>query len=602
MVKERASYRNDPIFLYHFGKKLDSAGDYAAADPYLERAAGLDPDSAAIRDEWARALMGHGRVSIAYGILRQFMGSHPHAPDPPLLLGKFYVSREEWAPALRALNQAAKLNPANREVWSLLAHAQIKMGLYGDAQKALQNAIERNPDDPDNHLQLAVLLGDTNRDVAKREFQRAISLAPKNAICIRQYGRFLMQTGDAAGAEREAREAVALAPGDMLSNLLLGQVLVAQHRWADAAGSLEQSARLAPGDPEPAAQLRQVYTQLNQPQSAAQWNARYLALKHAEGERNRLADATQAHPKDPLLHHQFAVALAGVHDVNGCVREEAFAARSAPDNPMALTAAANDLDKAGFSADALPIARTAAQRKLNPNAQEALANILLHLGRLHEAAIHFEQIRDWKAAHIAQYRSELAAAKLAIAHSTAPAERLLRTAESESNLATSESLLARAVELEPENTRCLRALMKVQYARRETEQAIATAGRLCSLSPEDGVAQTCYVAARLDQLGGGALSESDYQDLQRHLKAAELDPSVIPTVVYDHGVLALKHGDVADAIHDLQRARALTPNAPEIYVHLADAQEQAGDHVASRNTLAQLERKRREQAQKEHTP
>jgi tetratricopeptide (TPR) repeat protein len=594
-LRVQSEYVNDPRFLYYLGRKLNQRGQFATADPYLERAAGLDPDSVRIRDEWVKALMGHGRVSIAFGILRQFMASHPQSPGAPLLLGKFYLSREDWAPAGRALEAAVKLGPDSAEAWSLLAHVRIKMGQYGDAETALTRAIALAPDAADNHLQLAVLIGPKDVARARREYLLAVKLAPRDSVCLRQYGRFLLDNGDPTGAEREARAASTQNPGDMLAQLLLGRALAAQGRWAEAATPLEAAARLAPTDPQPAEQLRRVYRQATRPDLAALWDARYLALTRGQQERQRLLDATQAHPQDPKLHHQLAEALARIDDVNGCVREEAFAVKLTPDNPRALTAAARDLDMAGFSADALPLARQAAQQRLNPAAQETLANVLLHLGRLHEAAIRYEQIRDWKADRLAAFKRQLADATIRLSRSQEPAEQLMRAAQTDPDRAHAETLLDQALHIEPTNTRCLRSLLKLQFARQELSQVTQTANQLAALSPEDGVAHTYYVSARLILLGDGPLAESDYQDLNRHLQAAMIDPTVVPTVYYDRGVIEMKRGQADAAIKDLERARDLDPNAIATYHRLAEAKQLVGDTAGAQQAMAEFERRRKEQ-------
>jgi tetratricopeptide (TPR) repeat protein len=592
----RAEHLNDPLYLYYLGRSLNRDRQFAAADPYLKRAAGLDPDSASIRDEWIKALMGSGRVSIAFGILRQFMATHPNAPEPPLLLGKFYVSREEWPPALRALETAVKLAPQNAEAWSLLAHTRIKMGRYADAQAALAKAIELDPKDANNHLQLAVLLSNGDNERARQEFLRAVELAPGDPVCRRQYGRFLLDTGDTAGAEREARFALAQNGQDVLAQLLLGRVLAAQGRWQEATAPLTEMAHLAPDDPQAAELLRRAYRQLHRPDLAAPWEARYLALTQGQEERRKLEDAVQAHPQDLALHHRFALALARIADVNGCLREEAFAARTTPDNARALTAAARDLDGAGYAMQSYPLARRAAQQALNPEAHEALGMALVHMGRLHEAAIQFEQIKDWHPEHAARYQREILEAARRIAQSQAPAEQLLRAAQSEPDRRKAETMLQQAMQIEPDNTRVLRALVHTQFALGEMQQTAATALNLASLSPEDGVGHTYYVAARLALLGSASLTASEERDLIAHLQAATRDTTVASIFYYDQGLIALKRGQVKEALVDLETTRRMDPTARPVYRALAEARSLSGDRAGAAQALAELDRLSR------HTP
>lgn len=589
LLQQRARYVNDPIFLYYLGADLDRAGEYAAADPILERAAGLDPHSARIRDEWAQALLGHGRVSIAFGILKQYLATHPNAAQPQLLLGKFYMTREDWEQAASALQAAARLDPGSGEADSLLAQTQIKMGQYGAAQDSLSRALKLRPGSAYDHLQLAVLIGDIDPARARSEYVRSVQLAPRDAICQRQYGRFLLGHGDPAGAEHAARSALASNPQDPHALLLLGRALAAQSRLTEAATWLQQAASAAPTDPEPADELRRTLRAAGDPDQAALWSARYLALVRADQTRRRLSDAAQAHPKDPVIHRRYAAALAAEGDVNGCVREEAFAARTPPDNARPLALAARDLDAAGYTAQALPLARQAADQRKSPDGQEALATVLLHLGRLHEAAVLFDQCANWNPARRALYRQEIAGEAARIAASQAPAERLLRQAASQTDPARAERLLTEAVRIDPQNTRCLRALMKAQFDGREADLFTATAAHLAGLSPEDGVAQTYYVAGRLMALPEGRLNDTDYRELDGHLRAAERDAAAVPLLCYDRGVLELGHGDAHTAVAYLEKARSLDPRSPAVYRELAMARSHAGDAAGASAAMSHFE-------------
>src|SRR2546428_711717 len=61
-LRTQERHINDPLFLYHLGCKLNARQRFGEAALALERSVGLDPDAAAARDEWARALLGSGQV------------------------------------------------------------------------------------------------------------------------------------------------------------------------------------------------------------------------------------------------------------------------------------------------------------------------------------------------------------------------------------------------------------------------------------------------------------------------------------------------------------------------------------------------------------
>ncbi len=230
----------------------------------------------------------------------------------------------------------------------------------------------------------------------------------------------------------------------------------------------------------------------------------------------------------------------------------------------------------------------------NPEAFETLGNILVHLGRLHEAAINYERIRDWKADQRAVYRKRLADAATRIAVSDAPVERQIRQAQRETNPAKAEALLQQALSLDPENTRALRSLLRCQFARRESVAALGTARQLIALSPEDGAAHTLFVVLALEALRERPLSEDDHRALVTHLKAAEDDPSVTPMLLYARGLLSLKSGQAQSAVQDLEQAARLDPNALAVYPRLAEAKSRAGDAEGAKWAMAEFERRQRE--------
>src|SRR5437899_2823590 len=60
LERERAGRLTDPNLLYFSGLRMNQQGRFAAADPILRNAVGLDPHSPRLRDEWAKALLGSG--------------------------------------------------------------------------------------------------------------------------------------------------------------------------------------------------------------------------------------------------------------------------------------------------------------------------------------------------------------------------------------------------------------------------------------------------------------------------------------------------------------------------------------------------------------
>jgi tetratricopeptide (TPR) repeat protein len=79
LVAEQQNKQNDPLYLYFLGRRLIEQGEHEKAAPVLEQAVGLNPQSSRTRDAWAQAQLGSGRVSEAFGQLKQFAGTNPQS-------------------------------------------------------------------------------------------------------------------------------------------------------------------------------------------------------------------------------------------------------------------------------------------------------------------------------------------------------------------------------------------------------------------------------------------------------------------------------------------------------------------------------------------
>ena len=90
----------------------------------------------------------------------------------------------------------------------------------------------------------AFMAGDYPQAVER--FSRALHKDPKLPSLRSYYGRALLFTGDADGAERAFREALAESPTDYEANYFLGSVLATRGRPKDARPFAERAAPLRP--------------------------------------------------------------------------------------------------------------------------------------------------------------------------------------------------------------------------------------------------------------------------------------------------------------------------------------------------------------------
>jgi TolB-like protein/Flp pilus assembly protein TadD len=116
-----------------------------------------------------------------------------------------------------------------------------------DAAKALALA----PELAEGHLALAVAL-ETSLDFmpARREYLRALALAPGNARVLRNSGLFSVFMGEGDSGLAAARRAVALDPLNASSLKMLSNSLLFLRRYRESLATLADAQALDPGDPD----------------------------------------------------------------------------------------------------------------------------------------------------------------------------------------------------------------------------------------------------------------------------------------------------------------------------------------------------------------
>ena len=435
------------------------------------------------------------------------------------------------------------------------------------------------------------MLASDNKEAARREFERALSLAPNDLNCREQYARFLLSNQDVASAETQARKAVTLKPGSLAANSLLGQCLTIANKPAEALVYLNAAIKLDCNDPTVSQNLMTAYNRLGNFTQARKWQARYTQNARYAQKKRDLESVVRLHPEDRQAQRHLAAFFAADGDVNGCLLHHAAAEKAQPNSPRALLAAAHDLDKAGYSQQALALVRRITQETHSSvEATELLADILLHLGRIHEAAINYDMLREAKADQKAHYRQNIAAAVAKMANSNSPSERVLQQIQTDSDPRQSEQRLQKILEQEPENTRLLRPLLRLQFGLGEKEAAADTARKLSAISPEDGLSQTLLSVLMLEGAPPGPLNADLIQEIESRLRNAENDPSILPTLFYAHGLLFLREGKAQEAIHDLAQSLRLAPESPAAYRRLAEAKQMAGDLTGAKQALAAFEK------------
>ena len=125
----------------------------------LDRGA-LSPLFGAAEAEWMRYLQGDGRDAgdRAAAYLNQCKAIQPDSVAVLILTGLYQMEYGNYEAAAKELEEAVRIDPANRDAWQTLVMAQISMGKPEAAMAFSRTALEANPESYWPYLLLASLL------------------------------------------------------------------------------------------------------------------------------------------------------------------------------------------------------------------------------------------------------------------------------------------------------------------------------------------------------------------------------------------------------------------------------------------------------------
>jgi tetratricopeptide (TPR) repeat protein len=186
-----------------------------------------------------------------------------------------------------------------------LADAHVDMALvsywydwdWPAARREFQRAIELAPNSAAAHQYFGASLvwaGDVERGIV--EGKRAVSLDPVSVEALRMFGEDYYFAHQYDNAIAQLRDCIQMEPNYWFAHLSMGRVYAAKHDWARAQAELETATRLEPRNPEALAALSTVLAQ-----SGKTKEARDLIQKLE-------TSATQSY----VSPYQFAVAYTGL--------------------------------------------------------------------------------------------------------------------------------------------------------------------------------------------------------------------------------------------------------------------------------------------------
>jgi predicted Zn-dependent protease len=510
----------DAYTFYLRGRRAAVEGRPAEAAQWFRRAVAVEPDDVSLRVALAEALLADGQVDAAADQIDTVFARWPNEPDAWIVHGRIRARRGDGAGAAAAYERAMALEPDHERAYLAAAAARQRLGQPERAAAALDALLRRWPDSVDGHYRRGVLALDRRElAVAEQHLARAVALDPDHldarvrlARTYQAQGRpakaqaLLRDTFDRSGADPWVGEQlfrVLLDVGDRDGALALLADLDGDWRDADVRVSLGGLYLLLRHPGEALAIAEAVLTRQPTHHGARLLAARAAALKRdAERALGFVKDIPAGAPEWPeaqTLAAEQLVRLGKEHEA----RERLDAAlAAAPDSALLIVARARLDESAGDVA--------AARRRLN-SAQAARPldrDLIFARASLEDRAGQPDLAVQIMQKEVLADEPDSVMALNFIGYSYA--SRGVKLAEAE-------RLLARALELAPDDSFVLDSwgVLLTRLGRLdEAEAALARADRLAPDEPEVLLHLGEVVLAR----GDGVRAESLWR------RALALDP------------------------------------------------------------------------------
>jgi superkiller protein 3 len=180
--------------------------------------------------------------------LQKYITQHPDEPYPHFQLGYAYAGLKRQEDAKHEFSRAIALDPK-------MAAGHLNLGLVlmdsdpAEAAEAFRHAAELQPTESRPRFLAGFSLEHAGKfPEAIEQYRAALALSPKDYEVHFALGRVLLRSNDAAGAEEQFRSAIESRGDAAPARLGLASALLAQKKYAAACDALAEYLKLNPED------------------------------------------------------------------------------------------------------------------------------------------------------------------------------------------------------------------------------------------------------------------------------------------------------------------------------------------------------------------
>lgn len=280
-------------------------GDYSSAAAMFARVEAASPGKTDALLYRGKALVHVEEFAGAEAALRSYLQSHRGSSDALYMLG-FVLNRENRpSDSLAAYTQAAAISRPTSDDLKIVALDYVLLDDYADAIKWLEQAVEFDPKNTDAwyYLGRAYYAG-FRLGEARKAFQKVLVLDPANARAENNLGLILETEGRPAEAIAAYRQSIAwqeqTSQISQQPYVNLGNILAEQSRPREAIPPLEKAVALAPKD---------AYCHMS-------LGVLYRKIGEVEKARRELVRATELEPDNAIAHYQLGRLYKDLNDVD----------------------------------------------------------------------------------------------------------------------------------------------------------------------------------------------------------------------------------------------------------------------------------------------
>ncbi len=208
------------IGMSHYG-----LGEYAAAVPYLKRAADHDAQNLPLLLTLAHSCLLSKQYPCVLDVYHRMIAQNAESAEADMLVGEALDEMKDTNGATREFRAAVQANPKEPNAHFGLGYLLWTQLQFQEASQEFQAELQNTPDYSKAMLYLADSYIKLNRnDDARPLLEKVLAMEPTNSMCLLDLGIVYAEANRKEDALREFKAVAALTPQDVNVHMWLGRL------------------------------------------------------------------------------------------------------------------------------------------------------------------------------------------------------------------------------------------------------------------------------------------------------------------------------------------------------------------------------------------